>query len=185
MGTRSPFFNKDILNRDTGEGSVHTEEGQIMQLTRNFRFSEFVNTSYSQYAKENYDYGKANIDKVKALAVGAQRVRDIIKAPMIISSGVRCPSLNKAVKGAKNSQHVKCEAIDFILTDFGDPKYKDSRLWNAFKKIRTSAIEFDQLIYEVRGESEWIHISFCDDNRRECLTYDGKKYTRINPKEVL
>lgn len=156
-----------------------------MKLTKNFKFAEFVNTSYPQYAKENYDYGKANIDKVKALAVGAQRVRDILGEPLVISSGVRCPSLNKAVKGAKNSQHVKCEAIDFVLTSVGDPRYQDSKLWNAFKKIRTSAIEFDQLIYEVRGESEWIHISFCDDNRRECLTYDGKKYTRINPKEVL
>lgn len=157
----------------------------LLKLTKNFRFVEFVNTSYSKYAKENYDYGRTNIDKVKALAVGAQRVRDILGEPMIISSGVRCPSLNKAVKGAKNSQHVRCEAIDFILSDNGDPKYRDSKLWNAFIKIRKSPIEFDQLIYEVRGDSEWIHISFCDDNRRECLTYDGKRYTRINPKEVL
>jgi hypothetical protein len=156
-----------------------------MKLTKNFMFAEFVNTSYSKYAKENYDYGKANIDKVKALAVGAQRVRDILGEPMIISSGVRCPSLNKAVKGAKNSQHVRCEAIDFVLSDAGDPRLKDSKLWNAFIKIRKSPIEFDQLIYEVRGDSEWIHISFCDDNRRESLTYDGKRYTRINPREIL
>lgn len=156
-----------------------------MNLTKNFKFAEFVNTSYSKYAKENYDYGKANIDKVTALAVGAQRVRDILGEPMIISNGVRCPSLNKAVKGAKNSQHVRCEAIDFVLTNVGDPKCQDSKLWNAFIKIRKTPIEFDQLIYEVRGDSEWIHISFCDDNRRECLTYDGKRYTRIDPKEIL
>lgn len=158
-----------------------------MKLTKNFSFVEFVNTSYSQYAKENYEYGRANMDKVKALAKGAQRVRDILKEPMIISSGVRCPSLNSAVGGAKNSQHMKCEAIDFVLTEknIRDQKYRDSRLWEAYKIIRTAPIEFDQLIYEVHGKSEWIHISFCDDNRRECLTYDGKKYTRINPKEIL
>ena len=45
-----------------------------MILTKNFRFAEFVNTSYSKYAKENYDYGKANIDKVKALAAGGDCV---------------------------------------------------------------------------------------------------------------
>lgn len=156
-----------------------------MILTKNFSLSEFVSTSHSQFAKENYEYGKKNITKVKLLAVGMQRIRDILKEPIIISSAVRCPALNSAVGGVKNSQHVKCEAVDFILTNVGDQRYQDSKLWNAFKKIRKSPIEFDQLIYEVRGESEWIHVSFCENNRRECLTFDGKKYTKINPKEVL
>lgn len=155
-----------------------------MRLSEHFNFSEFVNTSYAKFAEENYNYGKENYDKVKALAENLERVRNILRKPMIISSAVRCPGLNKAVGGAKNSQHVKFEAVDFIVK--GVAKNLDaSETWWAYKRIRSSAIEFDQLIYEVRGESEWIHISFSNDNRRECLTYDGKKYTRINPKEVL
>ena len=185
MGTRGPTFNKDIQNGNDGKGSVHTKETQ-MKLTEHFNFSEFVNTSYAKFAEDNYNYGKENYDKVKALAENLERVRNILRKPMIISSAVRCPGLNKAVGGAKNSQHVKFEAVDFIVKAMGGAKNFDaSETWWAYKRIRSSAIEFDQLIYEVRGESEWIHISFSDDNRRECLTYDGKKYTRINPKEVL
>ena len=185
MGTRSPTFNKDIQNGNDGKGSVHIKERQ-MKLTEHFNFSEFVNTSYAKFAEENYNYGKENYDKVKALAENLERVRNILRKPMIISSAVRCPGLNKAVGGAKNSQHVKFEAADFIVKAVGGAKNFDaSETWWAYKRIRSSAIEFDQLIYEVRGESEWIHISFSNDNRRECLTYDGKKYTRINPKEVL
>lgn len=154
-----------------------------MKITKNFSFNEFVATSHSEHATANYQYGKANEDKVVRLAKSMQRVRDILGFPILISSGVRCPALNKAVGGAKNSQHVKCEAVDFVLVN-PTPTMND-QLWWAYKKLRSSAIEFDQLIYEVRGKSEWIHISFCDNNRRECLTFDGKKYTRINPKEVL
>lgn len=160
------------------------QEANKMNLTNNFCFEEFVVTSNAKYAEENYKYGQDNLDKVRALAENLEKVRNIIRKPMIISSGVRCPGLNKALGGAKNSQHVKCEAVDFILKE-ANPKLLGSTMWWAYKKIRSAAIEFDQLIYEVRGETEWIHISFCDNNRRECLTFDGKKYTKINPKEVL
>ena len=151
-------------------------------ITKNFKFYEFVTTSNAQYADENYQYGQDNYEKIVTLAKQMQKVRDLVGHPIIISSAVRCPGLNKAVGGAKNSQHVKCEAVDFIVVVQGSNK---SILWEVFKKIRTSAVDFDQLIYEVRGKSEWIHISFCEIGRRECLTFDGKKYTKINPKEVL
>ncbi|MDO4802505.1 MAG: D-Ala-D-Ala carboxypeptidase family metallohydrolase [Prevotellaceae bacterium] len=41
-----------------------------------------------------------------------QPIRDGVGIPIVISSGYRCPELNKAVKGAKNSNHLYGLAAD-------------------------------------------------------------------------
>lgn len=39
-------------------------------------------------------------------------LREIYGKPIYVSSGYRCPKLNKAVGGVSNSQHLKGEAAD-------------------------------------------------------------------------
>lgn len=41
-----------------------------------------------------------------------QPLRSVFGKPLHINSGYRCPALNKALKGAKNSQHIKGQAAD-------------------------------------------------------------------------
>lgn len=186
MGKHMVSFKRKTL-LETGEESkrpVHSEKEKT-NLTKSFNFDELVVTNSAKHAEKNYQYGVDNIEKVKKLAEGLETVRNVLRTPMVILSAVRCPELNKAVGGVKTSQHVKCEAADFIIKAVSPKSVGGSAIWWAYKKIRASSIDFDQLIYEVRGGAEWIHISFCDNNRRECLTYDGKKYTRIDPKEIL
>ena len=43
----------------------------------------------------------------------AERVRAAFDAPVLISSGVRCPAHNAAVGGVKNSRHLLGKAMDF------------------------------------------------------------------------
>ena len=43
----------------------------------------------------------------------AERVRTAFDAPVLISSGVRCPAHNAAVGGVKNSRHLLGKAMDF------------------------------------------------------------------------
>jgi len=97
-------------------------------------------------------------------AFGMEGVRTLLGAPIIISSGYRSPEVNKAVGGAKNSQHTKGEAVDFICPGYGSPL-------KICKAIAASGIKFDQLIQE----GTWVHISFSDANRREVLTADFSK----------
>ncbi len=96
--------------------------------------------------------------------------------PIHVSSGYRCPRLNKAVGGAATSQHVKGEAADIYVT-------RPKEMAELFALIYYT-LPFDQLIWE-RGDDEapaWIHVSYRDgDNRRECLRYDGKKYYSYKP----
>ncbi len=85
---------------------------------------------------------------------------------LIVTSGYRSIELNKALKGAKNSQHTKGEAVDFVLKNYDH--YKAC-------KIIEASFCFDQLILE----PNWIHISFkFDENRREVLTRTNNGYVK-------
>lgn len=96
--------------------------------------------------------------------------------PIHVSSGYRCPRLNKAVGGAPTSQHIKGEAADIYVTNRRDKAMLFSMIYYL--------LPFDQLIWE-KGDDEapaWIHVSYREgDNRRECLRYDGKKYSPYKP----
>lgn len=87
-------------------------------------------------------------------------VRELWKRPIMVNSGFRCPSLNKAVGGAPTSQHITGEAADITTgTKKGNKEL--------FDIISRSDIPFDQLIDE--KNFSWIHISYSNRNRRQIL----------------
>lgn len=97
--------------------------------------------------------------------------------PIIVSSGYRCPRLNKAVGGAETSQHVKGEAADIYVADAKGR----AELFSIIYYL----LPYDQLIWE-RGTDEapaWIHVSYREgNNRRECLrTKDGIHFYQYKP----
>lgn len=87
-------------------------------------------------------------------------LREAWGAPIIVSSGYRCPKLNKAVGGAASSQHMKGQAAD-IHTVSDDPK-DNKRL---YELIRRLALPVDQCINEYGYN--WIHVSYSPRNRRQ------------------
>ncbi len=88
-----------------------------------------------------------------------QPIREKIKKPMIITSGYRSAKVNELVGGAAASQHVKGQAVDF--------KIKGMTPKQIIEFIRSSGIEFDQLINEY---DKWVHVSFDKrKNRRQVL----------------
>lgn len=84
-------------------------------------------------------------------------VRDKWGAPIRVNSGYRCTALNKAVKGASTSQHLKGEAADITTgTKEGNKKL--------FNLIQSLDFPYDQLIDE--KNYSWIHISHRKENNR-------------------
>lgn len=120
-------------------------------LSPHFTLFEMTRTDNENLREENFSAGRALLYKMVQLAHFAENVRKIINCPMIVTSGYRCAALNKAVGGSKTSQHLKCEAVDFI------PKNMSARA--AFDLIRQSPIEYGQLILEKRGQGHILHIS--------------------------
>ena len=46
-----------------------------------------------------------------------EEIREHYGKPLIINSGYRCEAHNAKIGGAKNSQHVKGSAADFVVKD--------------------------------------------------------------------
>lgn len=96
-----------------------------------------------------------------------EQIRAHFGKPIGISSFYRSPALNKAVGGAKTSQHVRGEAIDIDADIFGG--VKNSEIF-AFAKT----LDFDQLLWEFGDSNEpaWVHISRkrIGKNRKQILT---------------
>lgn len=147
------------------------EDPVEVQLSQHFTLDELVATSRTKYAEQNREYGIKNIMKLKEHAEFLETVRKLLGCSMLITSSVRCPELNTAVGGVATSQHMKCEASDFIPSNMTVP--------DAFYKIFQSKLSFDQLILEEVGGKQWVHISNVGVlNRREALVYNGKKYVK-------
>lgn len=97
--------------------------------------------------------------------------------PIIVTSGYRCPALNKAVGGASGSQHLVGEAADIRTST--DTRDENMRL---LKILLTSDIVFDQVIAEyvdAQGRPDWIHVSYKKNggNRMKKTTCRNGKYT--------
>ncbi|NDV81318.1 D-Ala-D-Ala carboxypeptidase family metallohydrolase [Bacteroides sp. 51] len=88
-------------------------------------------------------------------------LREAWGRPIHVNSGYRCSALNRAVRGASTSQHLKGEAAD-ITTGSKEGNKK------LFELIQTLDLPFDQLIDE--KNYSWIHVSHRkENNRRQVL----------------
>ena len=90
-------------------------------------------------------------------------LRELYGKPIIVNSGYRCPKLNKAVGGARNSQHLIGQASD--IRTVSNTKESNKQLFNF---IKDSKLPFDQLINEY--DFNWVHVSYSPRNRRQVLT---------------
>jgi len=71
-----------------------------------------------------------------------------------ITSGYRCPQLNRAVGGSPRSQHLRGEAADIHISNIEVGQ-------KMFRFIREN-LDFDQLLFEhIRGNGVcWLHVSY-------------------------
>lgn len=89
-------------------------------------------------------------------------LREAYGQPIIVSSGYRCPELNKAVGGARTSQHTRGQAADIHTKS--NSKESNKQLFELIKQLK---LPFDQLINEYNYS--WVHVSYSNRNRRQIL----------------
>lgn len=127
-----------------------------VRISKNFTLREFV---ISKSASVNHIYNQFELDF--SIVQNIQNLTTHILQPLRdtagvihITSGYRCPELNKLVGGSQNSQHLNGSAVDFICNN---------------SEIITDAINylpFDQfIIYD-----SFFHVSFDQaKSRKEIL----------------
>ena len=107
-------------------------------------------------------------------------LRKHFNVPIYISSFFRSAALNKAIKGAKSSQHMKGEAMDIDADVYDGVMYSGITNKYIFDYIKDN-LELDQLILEdvsKEGTGGWVHVSYKrTGNRNQVLTM-----TKINGK---
>jgi len=131
-----------------------------MQLSKHFKLEEFEKSmTAARHGLEN----KAGSGEIKNLTDLCYTVLEPCRAkfdkPIIISSGFRSEKLCEILNSSKASQHTKGQAVDFEIIGVSNLQVA---IW----------IE----------NSGWIHCSYVEgSNRKQVLTFDGKKYSNGLP----
>ncbi len=128
-----------------------------MKLSKNFTLQELVSSATaSKYGIKNAPNAE-QLQNLKNLAENIlQPIRDEWNAPIKVSSGFRCPLLNKKVKGAANSDHIYGAAAD--IHTISDTIADNKKLWDLIIKMKNEGkIKCRQIINEYNYN--WIHVS--------------------------
>ena len=108
----------------------------------------------------------------KNLTLFIEKVLDPIRedwgSPIIVSSGYRCPELNKAVGGVKTSGHMYGYCADLQVKG-------DLRKFSNFviEWMKEHHMKYDQIIWEKSGNVTWLH--FCwigKDGKQRMKNFD-------------
>jgi len=137
-----------------------------MKISNNLTLSELTTSQTAIRKKIDNTPSSEVISNLKLVATKVfEPIREYLAQPIKISSGYRSPSLNKAIGGAKNSQHTTGEALD--LQGLGT--LKNSQIFNYIK----NNLEFDQLIWEFGDNKEpaWVHVSYKKTGNRKQILY--------------
>lgn len=130
------------------------------KLSEHFSLYELTVTTNAPLQQANRTLNDEQVEKLKALAEQAERIRKICEAPIVINSGYRGDALNTLTAGSsRTSQHTKCEAIDFYAKGLAHEVVFQKLLDMA----RQGSFTFGQLILERAarsyGTATWIHCS--------------------------
>ena len=144
-----------------------------MHLSPHFQLVEFIRSSTADVLDIDNTLSPL-VDRDLVIISNLARIchtileplRTHARRPIIISSGYRSPTLNRAVGGAAHSQHLTGEAVDIRI-----PSSETGREW--FEWMRTH-LPFDQLIKERATRSSpsfWIHVSLraSGDQRQQVI----------------
>ena len=135
-----------------------------MQLSKNFHLAEFLRsqTAARLGIDNGIESGSAVEVNLRALSERLlQPIRDGL-GPVHVTSGYRCPALNKAIGGSASSAHSYGRAADIVVTGYSPHAVC---AW-----VIDQGLAFDQLIHEF---GQWTHIAIarCDNkSRRQILT---------------
>jgi hypothetical protein len=156
------------------------------KLTPNFSLYEMTITSNANFQELNRQVSEEQIYMLTKTAILLEVVRDILTVPLVIHSAYRCKALNDSIGSTNRSQHLICQAADFVPIG-QDIGVAFRTLW---KQVRDGKLFVGQLIFETAnrsyGAESWIHISlgfpFRDEARcQQVLKMQDGVYTMFNP----
>jgi zinc D-Ala-D-Ala carboxypeptidase len=133
-----------------------------MKLSAHFTKEELEASSEATEHKIDNTIPPELMPRARSLCDALERVRALLSGVyqkdvgIIITSGYRCPALNKLVGGQPTSQHLKMEAADFHTTIGTNAGVLD----DTWTYIKDSDLPYDQLLLEHDSNGNtWVHYS--------------------------
>ena len=130
--------------------ALPSAEGKGWGVTPHFRLSEFINSQTAQRKGIDNSVPLQYVDNIKRLCTEVlEPLRQHFGQPIVINSGYRCPALNRAVGGARNSYHLQGRAADIIPAKGNRRQILNE--WYSFLKT----LHPKELIHE----GTWLHVA--------------------------
>lgn len=128
-----------------------------------FTLDELVASTIAK--KKNID-NLPGFEEVEHLAELVEKILDPLRAAygmaIRVTSGYRCPELNKAVGGVPTSAHIAGYAADLQVGGSFDKFVEFVKDW--FAKTGT---KFDQLLVESSKGTKWLHIGLYNNSGQQ------------------
>jgi zinc D-Ala-D-Ala carboxypeptidase len=140
-----------------------------MNLSKNFTLKEMTKSVTAKRLGIDNTPNEEQIEFMRELCEAVlQPLRDEL-GPIIITSGLRVPALNKAIGGSSTSQHC---ALRGAAADI-DMDEKNTEVFNYIK----DNLVFDQLIWEFGDDKcpDWVHVSYHYGHNRSQILKAVKK----------
>ena len=134
-----------------------------MQLSEHFTLDELIRSDTANRRGINNYPSDEIIEYLRETANLLEDVRLLLKRPINVTSGYRCPDLNVAIGGSRTSSHMNGMAADFTCPSYGSP-------FSICQAIIKDGMVFDQLIHEFNS---WVHISWSPNPRQQVLTINN------------
>lgn len=149
---------------------------------KHFTFSEFERSETAARLKiDNRMPELAEAHVVELVDILLDPLREAWGGPLVVTSGYRCPELNRAVGGSETSAHTAGWAADLVPAS-EDPRGVQGLVKFAIGWLTTTGLPFDQLIDERSGGTRWLHLGIRNlkgEQRRQVKVYDNGKYINL------
>ena len=128
-----------------------------MTLSPHFTVAEFAASDTAARLGIDNSLPDELVANAMATAMMLERIREQLSTlagrtvPIIITSGYRCPALNRSIGSGKTSDHITASAADFRAPAFGTPYEVCIALAPHVGDLRIG-----QLIFEF---ARWVHVS--------------------------
>jgi hypothetical protein len=123
-----------------------------MNLSPSFTLEKMTFSNTAKAAGIDNTPGAAEVESLRALCTAVlEPLQAAIGSEIKVNSGYRSAALNKRVGGEANSQHLTGQAADVVAPPM--------QVVETFKKAIELKLPYDQIIYEVKPNSKWVHVS--------------------------
>lgn len=146
-----------------------------MLITENFTLEEFTRSSTAKSMGIDNTPDDTQTEHIVEVARIIQQFRDFYGKPVRITSGFRCPALNRMVGGSPTSAHMTGYAVDFVPLS---PTHKAVFQTEFLRFLMIKKPKFDQVIFEKpdeKGYCSWIHIGlYSPKGEQRCQILIGR-----------